>query len=147
MLQSESVKYLFKGERVIPENSFKTVLKSEEKRVAVIYSSDGADATEAEKNMLQKLLAACKISPDEVEIINNRKLNLSLATVQNGYKPKYILLFGETGAGINLSSLKTNTPFNLSGTHILKTLSLDKLVSNDREKAHLWKALQSMFLL
>lgn len=147
MLQPESVKYLFKGEKIIPENSVKTITDSEEKRVVVIYSPVSADATESEKQMLQKLLVACKILPHEVEIINNGKMNLSLASVQTGYKPKYILLFGETGAGINLNLTQTNTPYNLSGTYILKTLALDKLISNDREKANLWKSLQLMFLL
>jgi hypothetical protein len=69
---------------------------------------------------------------------------ISLGNLQNEYKPQAVLIFGDVNISRNISKLKKNFVYELSGVKIISTDSLDTLMKNDAAKKALWIALKKM---
>ncbi|HVB04396.1 MAG TPA: hypothetical protein VNE41_11835 [Chitinophagaceae bacterium] len=100
-------------------------------------------------SFLEKLLSACKLSVDEVSMVNtSRMAGMSLEEILGKYSPRICLIFGEvpgiTGMG---NELRKNIPMNTRRTVFLFTDSLDSLIEEAPLKKQLWPVLREVFQL
>ncbi len=147
MIRLEKPQILFNGQKKYANHADSGDKEAVKAKVVRVHSFHAEQLPDAVTSMLNKLIAACKVNMEDVAFINNFSQHLSLSDIHLLYSPSYILLFGETGAEKNLAAMKLNVEYELYGLNILKTLSPDKLISSDKDKAALWKALQGLFKL
>ncbi|MBK7149122.1 MAG: hypothetical protein IPH78_09970 [Bacteroidetes bacterium] len=147
MIKLEKPSLLFSGQKKYAHHTDIYAAGFDKYKVVLVYNLAGDTLPDAVRSMLNKLIAACKVNENEVFFINNHNRHLSLSDIHLLYKPSYVLLFGDTGVEKNLTAMKLNMDYELYGLSVLKTLSPDKLISSDKDKAALWKALQSLFKL
>jgi hypothetical protein len=147
MIRLEKPQILFQGQKKYANRVDLGAKEAVKAKVVIVYSFHADRLPDAVTSMLNKLIAACKVNMEDVVFINNFSQQLTLSDIHLRYSPSYILLFGETGAEKNLTALKLNMEYELYGLNILKTISPEKLISSDKDKAALWKALQGLFKL
>ncbi len=147
MLELLSPNLLFSKQKVfhLDVSVNKTVSTSGQRKAVVVYSQPEETLPAAMKEMLDKLIQACQFKPEETVYLNARFIpDITLGNLQNEYKPDVVLVFGEVSISRNLSKLKKNFPYELSGVKIINTDSLDTLMKNGEAKKMLWIVLKKM---
>ncbi len=84
-----------------------TPVAATEKKILVVYESAEEQLPVNQKEMMEKLAAACKFKPDEVGFLNTRVTTGSLADWKNNFHPNYILAFGAINLRRNLPPLNS----------------------------------------
>lgn len=102
----------------------------------IVLSSPYKDLTEAEVDLLSKILHAVRLSLSSVRIVEAQTLDLSQWTE----KPNRLIGFGITVAGINPYEL-ISTP----ETRLILADSLSELSTNEELKKRLWIVLKQLF--
>ena len=104
------------------------------------YASDEA------MDMLLKLLAACKLSMEDIALINCFGQEVNYDSLTNQFRPKKTLLFGVDPAAINLPFM---IPFFQVQRHndqsYLFAPALEDFLSDTALKKKLWTSLQKIF--
>ncbi len=113
-------------------------------RAVVLFENAVEELPVTTNEMLSKLIIACKFSEEETLLLNQKYARSSIGYLQSCYEPELILIFGEMQVSKNILKLKKNFPFEISGTKILQTDSLEHLVKNESSKTTLWKILKPM---
>jgi hypothetical protein len=114
-------------------------------KVVVIYETPQPELPAAQNDMLLKLIAACQFKQEEVYYINRSLLeDISLGNLQNRFSPQFILIFGEINLSRNITGIKKNAVYQLSGVKVIYTDSLVTLEKNPQAKKTLWGSLQKM---
>lgn len=102
----------------------------------VVLNSKWAELSEAEVQLLGKILSSVKLSLAAVRIVEAPKLDLS----EWSDKPDKLIGFGVTVSGVNLYEVIT-TP----QTQLVLADSLSILLDDDEKKKRLWVALKQLF--
>jgi DNA polymerase III psi subunit len=113
---------------------------NKESRLIVLYDNPSQELPAHLKEMLIKLIQACRFKPEETTYVNFTFSPISLQNIN--CDPELILIFGDLKISRNTSSLFKNQPYELNGIKILRTERLEKLEQMKAEKAALWSALQ-----
>lgn len=94
----------------------------------------------AEEMQLKKMMEACKLSPDQYNIITLEEgRQAAWYQLRELLDPKIIFLIGVLPAQLGISSLfKINEPNNFNDRIWLPTLSLKELEKNGALKVQLW---------
>ena len=112
---------------------------------------DNADHTyldDADLNFLSGILKACKLSIEDVAIMNFNKKELHYADLKKEFQPSYLLCFGINALQIQLPFTMPHYQVQLyDKCQITTALSLNILSQSKTEKTKLWKSLQKMFNL
>lgn len=142
MLQIQQSAALFNGQKVFRisknvENKNEEVVKA-----VVIYQKDSDSLSPSFQEMLDKLMKACKFSASEVLFLNNLENEISIGQIQSQLTPDLILLFGEIAGSKNIIKLQKNISYEMNGTKIIRTESLENLEKMKGEKGKLWEVLQ-----
>lgn len=115
------------------------------KRAVVIFDQPTETLPAAVKEMLDKLIQACKFKAEETVYVNAHfEPGISLGKIQNEYSPSVVLVFGEINISRNIIRLKKNFVYELNSVKIVNTEGLDVLVKNDAAKKALWGILKKM---
>ena len=102
----------------------------------VVLNTKWTALTEAEVQLLSKILASVRLSLAAVRIVEAQKLDLS----QWQEKPSQLIGFGVTISGVNLYEVIT-TP----QTQLVVAESLGTLLDDDDKKKRLWIGLKQLF--
>ncbi len=116
-------------------------------RLAVVLLQPVSDLPGAVKEMVEKLIVACKVDPKDVVYVDTVSSDISYQAIQTAYRPEVILFFGDITPSRNLTGLKRNTPYEFNGTKILLAQTLEHIAKTPVEKSALWVGLQKLFNL
>lgn len=117
-------------------------------KVIIVYQNEVKELPAGVKEMLEKLVVACKYKPEDVVYIDvSQTPDTSLGGIKAKYAPEVVLSFGDVVLSRNLPALKRNMPIVLNGMKVIHAEALDKLQANPKEKAALWGGLQKMMTL
>lgn len=147
MLELQSPELLFNKQKVFHLNvNTETVPTTANLRKAVVVFNQPFETLPAPlKEMLDKLIQACKFTAEETVYINTHlNPDTTLGKIQNEYNPEAVLVFGEVELSRNLTKLKRNLVYELNGVKIVNAEGLDVLVKNDAAKKALWAVLKKM---
>ncbi len=115
---------------------------AEGKNMAVVYAHAEKELPAAVKEMLDKIIVACKFKPEQTIYLNNKFNKLSIGELLNANPLSLVIVFGEVALSRNLAKLKKNEPYEMNGTIIIQTEPLSKLHADKKEKDLLWKVLK-----
>lgn len=147
MIKLNSAELLFDKQKVyaqtagVNKSQLSTDTKPDTKAI-LLYSSAETSLPAPQQEMLDKMMAACKFQPAEVQYINLAQSPLSLGDVLSVGGLKLVLIFGKYEASRNMIALKYNLPIPISGVEVLLTDNLDKLMAEPKLKGNLWNALK-----
>jgi hypothetical protein len=116
-------------------------------KLVVVLSQPFNALPAALKEMVEKLIAACKLDSAQVAYTDVESADISYQNIIRAYRPEVILVFGEIALSRNLNGLKKNQPYEFNGTKILLAQTLDYIAKTQAEKSALWVGLQKTFLL
>jgi hypothetical protein len=124
-------------------------LGNNKKQIAVIVDySDAAFIPDEQLLFLTNILTACKLSLDDIAIINFNKANCSYKQLQDICKAKTVLLFGLNAENISLPLKFPNFQVQLfDGVNYLSSPSLEIIEKEKPQKSQLWSALKKLFQL
>jgi hypothetical protein len=147
MLELLSPDLLFGKQKVfhINDSVSTTITKANKRNAVIVYDYAAEVLPQPVKEMLDKLVQACQFKPEQTIYLNARFTgDVSLGHLQNTYSPTMILIFGDVNVSRNLSKLKRNFAYDLSGVKIVNTEGLETLLKNDAAKKALWGVLKKM---
>ena len=116
-------------------------------RLVVAMPQPVSALAEPVKEMVEKLITACKVDTKEVVYADALSSDISYQAIQNTYHPGVILYFGDLPISRNLTGLKRNLPYEFNGTKILLAQTLEHIAKTPVEKNALWAGLQKLFKL
>ena len=142
-----SPEMLFNKQKVFHLNDgvSKTVTSPDMRKAVILFDQPTETLPAPVKEMLDKLIQACKFKPEETIYLNTRFTpDITLGNVQNEYHPEAVLVFGDVSISRNISKLKKNFVYEFSGVKVVNTDSLDTLMKNGEAKKVLWGVLKKM---
>ncbi len=125
-------------------------LGNNKKNILLLVESDGTlYLPDEELNFLLGILSACKLTLEDVAILNikkNKKVNYK--TVTSELNPEKIFLFGVTPVQIELPMVFPNYQIQQYNNQIYLTAPmLSQFHDNKTEKTKLWNCLKQIFTL
>ncbi|MES2429612.1 MAG: hypothetical protein V4556_01670 [Bacteroidota bacterium] len=123
-------------------------LGNNSKRIAIVVSSDQAmHLPDEELNFLLGILSACKLSMDDVAIINLKKNNgTTYQLITSELKAGTVLLFGVTATQIEMPIEFPHYQLQKFNNQLyLSAPLLHKLQNDKAEKIMLWNCLKQVF--
>ncbi len=147
MLLLSSPQLLFNRQKVfrINNNVEKKSLTSGTYKIVLVYDYNTAELSLQLKEMIDKIVQACKFNIQEALYINrNLYQDISLGYIQNQFNPGVILVMGNLDLSRNATPFKKNVPYEMNGTKILFTSTVTDLDQVKGEKQALWAVLQRM---
>ena len=147
MIKLNSAELLFDKQKVYAQTGAvnKSKLSADNKadvKAICLYNSAETSLSAPQQEMLDKMMAACKFQPDEVQFVNISSSAITLGDVLAIDGLKLVLIFGKFEASRNMIALKYNLPIPISGVEVLLTDSLEKLMAEPKLKGTLWNALK-----
>jgi hypothetical protein len=149
-LSPELIKSLY-PEILVGETAF--FLGKNLKRISfLVYSSEFDFLPEDQFVFLHKMLSACKLSLDDITVINTARVSLTPDDLRQRWQPTTIFLWGVRPDSLNLG---TDLPdFAIStndGISVIRIPTPDILIGNDAAgqdlKKRLWTCLKKLFTL
>jgi len=147
MLELSSPELLYNKQKVyhVQDGVFDTITKTDARKAIVVYDLPSETLQQPLKEMLDRLIQACKFKPEEAIYINARFTpDVTLGALQNKYNPVAVLVFGEVNLSRNLNKLRKNVAYDFSGVKVVNTDLMEMLVKNDAAKKTLWGVLKNM---
>lgn len=142
MLKLESPEYLFNKRKVYAHTADVDKLAgASQVKALLVYNSNG-DLNPAHREMLDKMMAACKFKEGETAYVNAAAAPVSLSALQNQYKPGLLVVFGDIVLSKNLAKPVKYVPIEMSGAALLYADTLAQLGTDGAAKKKLWGALQ-----
>ena len=136
-----------KEEKVLPAASF-TFLGNNRRKVAIVVSNeDNVYLPDNELNFLLGILSACKLTMEDVAIINiNKSKAVTYKTIEQELKAENIILFGVTAAQIALPLEFPSYQIQQYNkqTYIAAGV-LSDIEKNKADKTKLWNCLKQIF--
>ena len=129
-----------------PDNS-KWLGNNQKNILMVVHHDDVVHLPDDELNFLTGMLTACKLSLDDVAIINIDNIKKAdYKTILKQFNSRIIFLFGVTpgdfGLPVNFPAFQVQT---VSGCTYLYTPALEQRISDSMFKSRLWLSLRSIF--
>lgn len=118
------------------------------KIIFLINNSENSFLSEEEMDMLNNLLTACKITMEDIALINyHQNVHLKYEELINQFTPKKVLIFGVTPAQLGL-------PFHVPFFQLQKfqqqiyflSPSFENFLTDTALKKELWTGLKKLFL-
>lgn len=141
-------KYTGKISSELPGSQINHIGENRKKIVFVVNNEKGEFLNDEEMEVLNNLLAACKMSIVDISLVNFYPLKeITYESITEQLKAKHILLFGITCAQLGL-------PFNIPDFQVQKFQDqiylfnppFSDLITNKNSKMALWNCLKKMFL-
>ena len=118
------------------------LIVNDETEALVLYEAKNSEITGSQKEMLDKMMVACKFTPNQVQYMNVNGAKIALGQLLGSKVPKLVLLFGKLPLSGNLGQLAKHQPVNLGGVNVILTEQLDKLEVSNADKKGLWETLK-----
>lgn len=128
-------------------------LGNHHKKIALlVQSTEALHVSDADLEFITAILNACKLSLNDVAIINIHQQHITYQNLVTALQSQYILCFGVTAHQIQLPFTIPHyqiQPYN--NTQLLFAVAIKDMLNNTKEakleKSKLWVCLQKMFLL
>jgi hypothetical protein len=118
-----------------------------QKILLLIHNETTAYLPEPEFNLLSNLLSACRLSLDDVALVNMARLPATdIYPLMQQFTPHKTILFGKALAPLSAKSQK-NSPWEEGTCQFLHTDSLEDMNNNKQLKVPFWNALKVFFNL
>ena len=113
--------------------------------MVVVYENEEPGLPPPLKDMLDKLIQACKFQAEEVLHVNYKfnRVKWSMIAGRETH-PEIMLIFGAISISKNLAHLNKNLPYTIGGIKVLRTENLQKLEEIKAEKSAFWAVLKPM---
>jgi len=111
-----------------------------------VYETGFPVVADADMAFLQKVLGACKLSIDDVIMINTAQPEINAVELLKKLKPKFTILFG-----VELEKLELPMIFpqyqvqHFDGCKYLCVPQLAQIAKDNEQKKQLWQSLKRMF--
>ncbi|MBX2894068.1 MAG: DNA polymerase III subunit psi [Cyclobacteriaceae bacterium] len=102
----------------------------------VVLTKPWKEVSQAEQELLARILTALKLSIDGVTIVHQPKLDLSVFAI----KPEKVIYFGALPPGLSYYEC-----IEAQGINLVASEELAKLLANDQARKMLWTALKQLF--
>jgi hypothetical protein len=116
------------------------------KILLLISNGEAAYLGEHAFELLSNLLGACKLTMDDVALVNTARGPLEAASLFSQFLPEKIILFGDPLPELSAGHPK-NKPWKEAGRELLLTEALEDMQREVQLKVPFWKALQVFFNL
>lgn len=123
-------------EAIFRESIFQEDLYKLPPRILVVIDRPWREISMAERELLQKILSAIRLTTDGVQILSGTQLDTGIISCA-----KSIISFGWNPEGKSLFE-----PSTLHETPSIYSHSLSQLLSDDEAKKKLWQGLKRLFL-
>jgi hypothetical protein len=136
------------GKEVAAKKTVLNFLGNNKKQIAIIVSNEEVLYLPDEQlNFLMGILAACKLTMEDVAIMNIKKTNpLSYTTLTKELKAEKILLFGVEPSQIELPLQFPNYQVQSYNKQVYLSSPLLNILQDDKaEKTKLWLCLKQVF--
>ncbi len=149
-LSAELIKYLY-PETLVGETAF--FLGKNLKRISFLVHCPEFDfLPEDQIVFLFKMLSACRLSLDDIAVINNARMPLTLHDLRQRWQPATIFLWGVRPDSLSLDiDLPDFAISTVDGISVIKVPTPDILIGNDAAgqdlKQRLWTCLKKLFTL
>ncbi len=125
---------------------FKYLGKNNKLVTIIIEDEENLHISDIDLAFLTSLLNACKLSLNDVSIINVSKQKIDILQIQQHLNTKYLLIFGVTSTLLEIPMVFPEYHIhNFSETQILLSHKLTELQKNIAYKKQLWDCLKKMF--
>lgn len=115
------------------------------KNVLIAIDTDG-DLRKEDQQLLDNLLNACLLTPEDVALINMREQEISLSFMLKRLNIKKSIFFGIPSRIVDLPLPDSEESVIVyDNMFFVKTSPLSSLYDNVKKKRALWKALKDMF--
>ena len=124
-------------------------LGNNKSRVAiVIYDAENIYLPDAQLNFLMVILGACKLTMEDVAIVNISNSNsITYKTIESELKAEKIILFGVTSAELGLPlEFPVYQIQQYNNQTYIASDSLMHIETNKKEKISLWNCLKQIFV-
>ena len=130
-----------------PQNGFSVLGNNQQKIVIVVDNKEAVFLPDDQFNFLTGILSACKLTMEDVAILNLQKNNaLTYQTIAAELKAEKIFLFGSTPAQIELPVTFPHYQVQSYNKQVyLSSPSLALLQNDKAEKTKLWLCLKQIF--
>lgn len=121
-------------------------IAQEKKTAILVLYDDDETISNAETELLNKILLAAKITTADFILLNTFSKQISLHLLMEQYQPQTLLIFSnsKSSLGKNITlPLYEITP--LYGIKILRSSSLKMLLTNTEQKSMLWNRMKVLF--
>ena len=135
---------------VTVENSDLNIFGGNKQHILLLVNNaDTAFVNEQELSFLTGILTACKLTLEDVGIINMASYpSISYSMISNTFKPKIVLMFGLTPGSIQLPFVVPEFQRQSYNNQVyLAAPPLTEIENNKDLKRKLWTALQQTFSL
>ncbi len=124
--------------------------KNKKNIVILLKDKDNKFISEANLSFLLNILNACKLTPDDIAVVNIANTKVKLEQISDTLQPEALLLFDTKPAELDIDVKPLlYTVMYPKGFKLLYSASLDNLNGNNPEqkieKGKLWNALKLMF--
>ncbi len=149
-LSEELIKSLY-PETLVGGTAF--FLGKNHKRISfLVYCHEFEFLPEDQIVFLHKMLSACKLSLDDITVINTARVSLTLDDLRQRWQPTTIFLWGIRPDSLNPGTdLPDFTISTIDGISIIQVPTPDILIGNDATgqdlKQRLWTCLKKLFIL
>lgn len=129
------------------EGTFSFLGNNKKGIVIVVSSNDAIHLADDELNFLLAILSPCKLSMEDVAILNIQKNNQAVyQTIESDLKAKTILLFGVTTDQIQLPIQFPDYQIQKYNSQVyLSAPKLGNIEKDKAEKVKLWNCLKQVF--
>jgi hypothetical protein len=129
------------------ENGLSVLGNNQQKIVIVVDNKEAVFLPDDQFNFLTGILSACKLTMEDVAIVNLQKNNgLSYKTIASELKAEKVFLFGSTPAQIELPVAFPHYQVQSYNKQVyLSSPPLDLLQNDKAEKTKLWLCLKQIF--
>lgn len=135
------------SESILPVSSFNILGNNKKKIIIIVENDDTLYLPDDQLSFLLCILSACKLTMDDVAIINLKKNKaISYKAIELDLKAEKIILFGVSPSQIKLPMefpLYQVQPYN-NQTYIMATI-LSHIQNDKVEKTKLWNCLKQIF--
>lgn len=142
MLQIQQTATLFSGLKIFSITNNVENKNTEAVKAVLVYENISIELAKGFQEMLDNLMKACKFNTQDVLFLNYKHYEVSIGQIQSRFNPELILLFGEIEGSKNMTKFQKNIAYEMNGTKIIRTESLQNLEKVKGEKIKLWQILQ-----
>lgn len=143
MIELKVPQFLLEKQKLmqVSAGSADKALSSKKAKVVLIYNHNGDQLPVSQKEMLDRLVVACKFDKSETAYLNCFEHQYKLGFVLSAYSPSLVLVFGDISLSQNIVRMVKNHAYEISGAIVIRTESIDNLEKVKGEKSKLWDSL------
>jgi hypothetical protein len=113
----------------------------------LIEEEQEAFLNETDLLLLQKILHACRLEPDDIALVNRSRTTLSVPQLVDQFRPETVILSGTEIGDDQFAGTDFYEVLQINTLRVLKTDSFDAMGKDQSLKSRFWSTLRILFNL